>query len=65
MDKDENFYRSQFFEDLKNKLAAMEQKLEHMDTQLDSIENKIWYIYGFAAAVGIGFSMLWNWLLKK
>ena len=62
---DEKFYRGEFFDQLKAQLTSMEDRMKHMDQQLDSIENKIWYIYGFAAAIGIAGSWLWNWLLKK
>lgn len=53
--KQGDFYREQFFEELSKKLTRMEQ-------DISDIKSKVIYMYGFAAGIGLIAALVVEWV---
>ena len=72
----DSFYRGQVFGSINEQFRRLEQKLDdqsiestsahqRFEDRLDKIDNKLWYMFGFAAAIGFGVSFAWEWIKTK
>ncbi len=72
----DSFYRGQVFGSINEQFRRLETKLDdyhnesnkahsRFEERLDKIDNKLWYMFGFAGAIGFGLSFIWEWIKIK
>lgn len=55
---DEDFFKEKYF-------TALMDRLNTMDKKIDSIQSRVNYMYGFAAAIGFFVSFAFEWVKMK
>lgn len=59
-----DFYKDKYFCELTERMDRIETKLGLLENKLDSINNKVTYIYGWAAGAGVLAAIVANYLIK-
>ena len=62
MEENGSFYKDRYFEQLSKQIADLQENVANLETKIDDIKSKVVYMYGFAAAIGLGGSLAINWI---
>lgn len=58
----DNFYQDKYFDALSKQISNLQADLGDLHKEISEIKNKVTYMYGFAAALGVAASLLINYL---
>ena len=65
----DQFYRGQVFGMIETRLDRMEkdskEAYEKLSAQVEELRGQMRYVFGFAAAVGMGAAFIWDWIKSK
>jgi len=59
---EDKFYQKQYFDQLSGQLTELRSTMADMEVKIDDIKSKVIYMYGFAAAIGLGASFVIDWV---
>lgn len=60
----DDFFKDKYFAALADRLEGIEKKLTCVQTDVNSINLKVNYMYGFAAGIAFIFSIAINWVVN-
>ena len=65
----DQFYRGQVFGMIETRLDRIEKDSkeahEKLSVQIGELRGQMRYVFGFAAAVGMGATFIWDWIKSK
>lgn len=65
MEDNANFYRDKTWELVMNEIQDVKKELHETNKKLDQLNDRMKYIFGFAAAIGLSANFIWQWILGK
>lgn len=65
MRKDDDFYKKEFFNLLDERFNKTDAKIDALTKDVNDLKDKLRFIYGWAAGIGVAASVIWSLLKDK